>query len=121
VTIFDKPYVQIHVETLEDLNETKDVDFQPLAAAVRAAPPMPLASESLMNGRIINRVEPGYASLANPGGWDGRVIADVIVGSDGHVKKVRPLSGSSMYQGMVADAVYKWVYSPFLVGPPRPK
>ena len=69
-----------------------------------------------MNARIIKRVEPGYAALAKPVGWDGRVIADVIVRSDGHVKKVRPLSGSSMYQGMVADAVYKWVYTPFLVG-----
>jgi hypothetical protein len=116
VTIFDKPYLQIHVEVLEDLTETKDADFQPPAAAVRAPPSIPFVPENLMNGRIIKRVEPGYAALANPSGWDGRVIADVIVGSDGHVKKVRPLSGSSMYQGMVSDAVYKWVYTPFLVG-----
>jgi len=53
--------------------------------------------------------------LANPSGWEGRVIVDVIVGSDGHVKTVRPLSGSSMYQGMVANAVYKWSYTPFTV------
>jgi Gram-negative bacterial TonB protein C-terminal len=116
VSIFDKPYVQIHIDVLEDLTEAKDADFQPPATAVRAPPPMPFVPENLMNGRIIKRVEPGYAALANPGGWDGRVIADVIVGSDGHVMKVRPLSGSSMYQGMVADAIYKWVYSPFLVG-----
>jgi hypothetical protein len=116
VMIFDKPYVQIHVEVLEDLTETKDADFQPPVSAVRAPPPMPLVPENLMSGRIIKRVEPGFAALANPGGWDGRVIADVIVGSDGHVKKVRPLSGSSMYQGMVVNAVYKWVYRPFLVG-----
>ena len=116
VTMFNKVYVKIHVDTLEELTVVNDADFQPPASAAVAPPPRPLVPDSIMNARIIKRVEPGYAALANPSGWEGRVIADVIVGSDGHVKRVRPLSGSSMYQGMVADAVYKWIYTPFTVG-----
>jgi hypothetical protein len=116
VTMFDKLYVKIHVDTLEELAVVNDTDFHPPATAAVAPPPRPMVPYSIMSGRIIKRVEPGYAALANPSGWEGRVIVDVIVGSDGHVKTVRPLSGSSMYQGMVANAVYKWSYTPFTVG-----
>jgi hypothetical protein len=116
VTMFDKPYLKVHVDTLEELAPLNDAEFQPPAAAAPAPPSRPMVPDTIMNPRIIKRVEPGYAALANPTGWDGRVIVDVIVGSDGHVKKVRPLSGSSMYQGMVAEAVYKWLYNPFTIG-----
>ena len=39
VSIFDKPYVQIHVEVLEDLTETKDADFN--LRRLRSAHPHP--------------------------------------------------------------------------------
>ena len=91
-------------------------DADPMGDLLRRRARLGMVPYSIMSTRIIKRVEPGYAALANPSGWDGRVIVDLIVGSYGHVKRVRPLSGSSMYQGMVAEAVYKWIYTPFTVG-----
>jgi TonB family protein len=66
-------------------------------------------------GHLISKTEPVYPPLAKAANIGGVVVVEATIASDGHVAKVRALSGHPMLLQSAMDAVRKWRYQPFLL------
>ena len=62
--------------------------------------------------RLIYRKEPEYPKIAQQTGAGGTVVLEATIGTDGHVKAVKVLSGHPMLTNAAVEAVKQWVYSP---------
>ncbi len=67
-----------------------------------------------MEKNLINRVEPVYPSIAKAAHVQGDVTLRVIVGKDGRVESVQPVTGSPLLLQAAMDAVKQWVFKAFL-------
>lgn len=92
----------------ESANQTPNVAPGSTAAPVR------LRSE-IAEGYITKRVEPEYPADAKRLRIQGPVILDVLVGSDGAVQKVSPISGNRPLVDAATRAVQMWQFQPFLL------
>ena len=101
-------------------------DLAPPAPVVEAAPaaavtPTPMAPKQVMVGgrvkmaRLIHQVEPLYPPLARQMRVSGVVELAGIIGTDGHIRELRLLSGSPLLAPSALDAVRQWVYEPTLL------
>jgi len=78
---------------------------QPSAAYVPA---------EVMQGRIIHKIEPVYPEAARSAKMQGVVALDVVIGRDGSVVDVHPLSGPDELASAAVDAVKWWRFQPYL-------
>ncbi len=63
--------------------------------------------------QIIKRVLPEYPELARKAGLEGKVIVEIIVGKDGHVKSARVLkSDNEIFNQAALNAVKHYVFKP---------
>ena len=71
--------------------------------------------EGVMTARLVKRVvlRPPHCDMCAHVG--GTVVLRVLVGKDGHVRRVSAISGPDMLKGAVIEAVRQWVYTPYLV------
>jgi TonB family protein len=69
----------------------------------------------LGESRLRQRTEPQYPSEALAAHRSGDVVLEVVVGTDGAVTSVRPVSGDSLLVTAAADAVRTWRYEPYRV------
>jgi TonB family protein len=60
----------------------------------------------------IQRVEPVYPPLAQEARIEGTVRVQVLIGTDGSVEQVEPISGHPMLAAAVIAAVKQWRYAP---------
>lgn len=70
-------------------------------------------SANLMEQRLIHKVEPVLPETDQPAPVQGVVVLDVVIGQDGAVIKVRPLSGPDVLASAATDAVKWWRYQPY--------
>jgi TonB family protein len=67
----------------------------------------------------IQKVAPVYPPIAMAAHISGTVELELVVGTNGHVKSVKPISkpdhGMAMLFGSASDCAKQWVYKPFLV------
>lgn len=63
--------------------------------------------------RLRQRVEPQYPPDAVAAHRTGEVTLEVLVGNDGSVASVRPLSGDPLLAAAAAEAVRNWHYEPY--------
>lgn len=70
---------------------------------------------AVMTQRILHRLDPAYPEAARQAGVAGVVILNVVVGLDGAVKTIRPLSGPDDLRQAAMDAVRWWRFQPYLV------
>jgi TonB family protein len=82
-------------------------------ASLRAASEHRWLAPEEAAARLRQRVEPQYPPDAIAAHRSGDVILDVVVGNDGSVASVRPLSGDPMLAAAAADAVRNWRYEPY--------
>lgn len=61
------------------------------------------------------RVGPDYPTMALLAHVQGVVVLKIVIGTDGHVVEVQPLSGPPMLIAAASDAVREWTYDPFLL------
>jgi hypothetical protein len=109
VTDGGKPYLKLHVETIELISHVDDADFMPPPAAVG-----PL-------GDRVSGVHPVQIKTSFPQ-WPASlrsqhftVTVEFVIGKDGHVLSAHGISGfAEGYKGC-EDAVRKWVFAPYLV------
>jgi protein TonB len=93
----------------------------PVAPVVPPPPPKPprkverVAAEVLLS-RLVQRIEPAYPVVARTAGVQGTVVLQITVDTAGRVAAVRVVSGSPLLAQAAVDAVYRWVYTPTLVG-----
>ncbi|MFY9559541.1 MAG: TonB family protein [Terriglobales bacterium] len=69
----------------------------------------------LAESRLLHRIEPQYPADALAAHRTGEVILEVLVGADGAVASMRPVSGDPLLATAAADAVRNWRYEPYNV------
>ena len=74
-----------------------------------------VVAPGLMAQLLTHRVEPAYPDAARQAHVQGVVILDAVIGRDGSVLDLRPLSGPQMLTPAAMDAVKWWRFLPYLV------
>ena len=85
-----------------------------LESTVSAAKNVPLrVAPETMEMRIVSRIEPIYPEEARRTGKQGLAVLDVVVGADGAVTQLRPVSGDTLLVKAATDAVRAWKFEPY--------
>jgi len=88
-----------------------DDSMKPYSAAVLAK-----VSGGLMAGHILNKPTPVYPASARQARIQGTVVLEAIIGRDGHIRSLRPISSPNTDLALSAiDAVRQWTYKPYLL------
>jgi protein TonB len=66
--------------------------------------------------RLVRSVAPDYPEIARQAGVEGNVTLRVVIGGDGAVVDVTPISGEPVLARAAMEAVERWRYSPEMVG-----
>ena len=66
--------------------------------------------------RLVHSVAPEYPEIARQAGVEGNVTLRVVIGKDGAVEDVAPISGEPVLTRAAMEAVERWRYSPEMVG-----
>ncbi len=66
--------------------------------------------------RLVHSVAPEYPDIARQAGVEGDVTLRVVIGKDGAVEDVAPISGEPVLSRSAMEAVERWRYSPETVG-----
>jgi TonB family protein len=77
-------------------------------------PPATVPAE-VMEGLVTHKVEPIYPDAARQANIQGVVVLDAVIGADGTVVDVRPISGPDELTPAAVDAVKWWRFQPYLV------
>lgn len=87
------------------------------AAPVQPTPSQPirLRGGDVRLAHPIYRVEPRYPQIAIAARISGPVELEGIIGTDGRIRDLRPLSGNPLLVPAALEAVRQWVYEPTLL------
>jgi len=66
--------------------------------------------------RLVHSVAPEYPEIARQAGVEGDVTLRVVIGRDGAVEDVAPISGEPVLTRAATEAVERWRYAPEMVG-----
>ena len=78
---------------------------------VEKVAPTPV-SKGVMQGRLINRVQPVYPPLARAAHIQGVVNLQAIIGRDGRIRELQVVNGHPLLVKAALDAVGQWAYQP---------
>ena len=84
------------------------------AATIAKEPRVGVAAE-VMQKLLLHRVEPDYPEAARKANLQGIVVLDIVVGRDGSVVEVNPVSGPYVLAKSAMDALRWWKFKPYLV------
>jgi periplasmic protein TonB len=84
----------------------------PVQQAAPPPPPQPRVGGQVREAQILTQTSPEYPLAARQARVQGSVVVSAVVGADGHIKSVKPLSGPPLLQNPAAAAVRQWVYKP---------
>ncbi len=76
---------------------------------------LPVTAEDEQN-RLLRSVAPEYPEIARQAGVEGDVTLRVVVGKDGAVEDVAPISGDPVLARAAMEAIEHWRYSPARIG-----
>jgi periplasmic protein TonB len=85
------------------------------------APPMPHKTErlrvsgSVIEAKLVRRVEPEYPPLAVSIRREGRVELHAIIATDGSIQSLEVVQGDALFIGSALAAVRQWRYQPTLL------
>jgi TonB family protein len=78
--------------------------------------PKPVSlSPDTANTYLLQRVEPQYPDEAKQQGIQGSVVLDAVIGADGTVRGLNPISGNPRLRSAAIEAVQQWHYKPYVV------
>ena len=83
-----------------------------------AAPPTPtrtFRTSSMMQGSLMQRVEPAYPPLARNARIQGAVVLEAVISKAGTIENLRLISGHPMLVAAAIDAVRQWKYRPYIL------
>jgi len=108
VTNGGKPFLKLHVETVETI-ASSDADFMPPSDAKG-----PLGDRiSGVHPRLIQSFPPKWPQSLR--GQHISVSVNIVIGKDGHVLSAHALSNNAEEAKLCEDAVRKWIFAPYLV------
>jgi protein TonB len=87
----------------------------PLVKALPSSTRQIRASSALQMARLLHRVEPVYPPLARQTRISGTVELTGVIGTDGHIRELRVVSGHPFLAASALEAVRQWVYEPTLL------
>jgi TonB family protein len=92
------------------------IDQQPVSeTSVAQVPP------SEVEHLVVHKVDPVYPEDAKRANLQGVVVLATVIGSDGNVERVSPVSGPDVLASAAMEAVRWWRFQPYLVnGKPVP-
>jgi TonB family protein len=84
--------------------------------ALSHSPPMRIKmSGNVQVARLVNKVQPVYPPRAKQDHTEGTVTLSVVIGTDGTVGEISPISGPPDLVPSAIDAVKQWRYQPTLL------
>jgi protein TonB len=82
----------------------------------KVAPPQKArVSGGVMQGNLINRVNPQYPAIARQARISGQVILQAVISKSGAIENLKVVSGHPMLINSAMDAVRQWRYKPYLL------
>lgn len=139
LAIYDKDGKLIYGTPIADPNQPAKKTSKPISSAAKPASqiatPAALLSKSpadpstpdLIDGRFVrlkpelaegllaDRVEPDYPDAARRAHIQGSVTLETLIGANGRVQQVTPVSGNPQLADAAVNAVRQWRYKPFTV------
>lgn len=111
VNVYDggKPYLQLHVQRLEEVPNATDADFTPPADAKR------------LSGQVLTGVAAVPLQQSFPEWPDSlrqqhfSVTVEIVIGKDGHVQSAHAISGPQNAFKPAEATVRKWTFQPYMV------
>jgi TonB family protein len=92
----------------------------PMSEAATTGQPRVQVPTEVMEKLLIHRVDPDYPEAARSAKLHGVIVLDIVVGRDGSVVEVRPLSGPDVLARAAMETVRWWRFEPYRVnGEPR--
>jgi protein TonB len=85
------------------------------AAPAATTPAVPRRISAVKMARVIHRVEPAYPVLARQTRISGTVELQGVVGTDGHIRELRVVSGHPFLATAALEAVRQWIYEPTML------
>jgi TonB family protein len=76
------------------------------------APTAALRTSQATQAQLVSSVPPEYPSVARQFHAEGNVVVSATVGTDGHVKNAKAVSGNPMLRDAAVSAVRQWKYKP---------
>ena len=87
-----------------------------VAAAPQIANEPVLRTPSIPEWKLLHKIDPEYPSAALQGRIQGTVRFNAILGTDGHVERLRLISGHPLLVRAAREAAQQWIYRPTLLG-----
>ena len=86
----------------------------PGRAVVTAQAPVRVPSEEMLR-LVVHKVDPEYPEVSEKARVKGLAVLDAVVGTDGTVVSLRPLSGPDILARAAMDSVQWWKFEPYRV------
>jgi protein TonB len=80
-----------------------------------AAIDRPLRLSHMMEGNLIERVQPEYPMLARQARIQGSVVLRAVISREGRIKDLKVVAGHPMLVQAAMEAVRQWRYRPYLL------
>ncbi|HUK87568.1 MAG TPA: TonB family protein [Terriglobales bacterium] len=88
--------------------------FHPAPVIPRPAAPRSIAvSSGVIEGYLVQQVQPVYPQIAKLAGVQGDVILQAVIGNDGTIQQLHAVSGHPWLIPPAMDAVRQWRYRPY--------
>lgn len=87
----------------------------PLANVRPPRPARPIPVSEMQLGSLVHKVVPTYPEIAKRVGIQGTVQLSALIGKDGRVENVVPVSGHPMLVRAAEEAVRQWQYRPYML------
>jgi periplasmic protein TonB len=86
------------------------------AAAPQVTDEPVLRTPSMPEWKLLHRVDPEYPSAALQHRIQGTVRFSASIGKDGHIERLRLISGHPLLVRAAREAAQQWIYRPTLLG-----
>lgn len=87
-------------------------DFSPPPTVARP-PERLVVSGGVMRGFLLNKVTPEYPRLARLTRIQGEVVLHAVISQEGHIERLRVMSGPPQLRAAAEHAVRQWRYRPY--------
>jgi TonB family protein len=87
----------------------------PMTEAATTGQPRVQVPTEVMEKRLVHRVDPDYPEAARSANLHGVIVLAIVVGRDGSVVEMRPLSGPDVLARAAMETVRWWRFEPYRV------
>jgi TonB family protein len=87
----------------------------PMSEAATTGQPRVQVPTEVMEKLLVHRVDPDYPEAARLAKLHGVIVLDIVVGRDGSVVEMRPLSGPDVLARAAMETVRWWRFEPYRV------